>query len=78
MNKKVNENAMVMRLYKDFETGKNELRKVERPVASCKVGEEAWCPECDEAVILMPNAKPPHYEHKSRAGKVCSFKHEPS
>lgn len=76
MKKKVNEVAMVMRAFKSSEPGKTELRKVEKPVALCKKGEDAWCPECGEAVTLMPGANPPHYEHKSRAGKTCSFKHE--
>jgi hypothetical protein len=33
----------------------------------------ARCPECQERVNLMLTGDK-HYEHKSRAGKTCSFK----
>jgi hypothetical protein len=33
----------------------------------------ARCPECQERVVLMLTGDR-HYEHKTRAGKNCSFK----
>lgn len=35
--------------------------------------ETARCPECQERVVLMLSGDR-HFEHKTRAGKPCSFK----
>lgn len=66
-----NEYMVVQRPFKNLETGRIEIRNVTKHVSDCRPKEKGICPECGEP---GGNYGSDHFEHKSRAGAVCSGK----
>ena len=71
MNKSKNVMVQVARLNLETREFKEKVIHVNECVLKDK--NTARCPECGERVVLMLSGDR-HYEHKSRAGKLCSFK----
>jgi hypothetical protein len=74
MSKSKNVMVMVARINKESRDFEEKVIHVNECVLKDK--NTARCPECEERVILMLTGDR-HYEHKSRAGKLCSYKTSP-
>jgi hypothetical protein len=71
MNKSQNVLVQVTRINRETREIEEKIIHVDECVLKDK--HTARCPECKERVSLMLEGDR-HYEHKTRAGKNCSFK----